>query len=89
MVQVSCFSAELGVGTGALQAAARRPQWRGARPKLENENFARARPVEGGKPGLSGQCRAFGQPQGLPLRRRVGRRQPWPPAKEDLEPVAG
>ena len=31
-----------------------RPQRRGARPKLENEDFARARPAEGGKPGLSG-----------------------------------
>ena len=28
---------------------------RGARPKLENENFARARPAEAGKPGLSGR----------------------------------
>ena len=36
-----------------------RPKWRGARPKLENEDFARARPVEGGKPGLSGRCRAW------------------------------
>ena len=27
---------------------------RGARCKLENEDFARAKPVEAGKPGLSG-----------------------------------
>ena len=33
-------------------------EWRGARTKLENENLARARPVEAGKPGLSGlRCR--------------------------------
>ena len=32
---------------------------------------------------------AFGQAQGLPLRRRAGERQPWLPAMEDLEPVAG
>ena len=32
---------------------------RGARPKLENEDFARAKPVEAGKPGLSGRCRAL------------------------------
>ena len=29
-------------------------EWRGARTKLENENLARARPVEAGKPGLNG-----------------------------------
>ena len=32
---------------------------RGARPKLENEDPARAKPVEAGKPGLSGRCRAW------------------------------
>ena len=32
---------------------------RGARRKLENENPARARPAEGGKPGLSGWCTAL------------------------------
>ena len=31
-----------------------RPQWRGARRIIETEDPARARPAEGGKPGLSG-----------------------------------
>ena len=30
---------------------------RGARLKLKNEDFARAKPAEGGKPGLSGLCK--------------------------------
>ena len=37
-------------------------EWRGARPKLENEDPARARPAEAGKPGLSGRrlyCAGF------------------------------
>ena len=40
---------------------------RGARPKLENENLARARPAEGGKPGLSGPvCPVAGADRGQP-----------------------
>ena len=32
-----------------------RPQWRGAQRTIGNEDFARAKPVERGKPGLSGR----------------------------------
>ena len=58
-------------------------EWRGAQPQWEQEIPARAKPVEAGKPGLSGRCSAlvwksvFGKRKILNFFHR-------PPTKEDL-----
>ena len=56
---------------------------RGARRKLENEDLARAKPVEAGKPGLSGRCRALVWKSAF-MRRNELRFYHRPPAMEDL-----